>query len=169
MCVQVVPELEAEKTPYNQFDLTQVWPHKDYPLIEVGAGGTQPQRRELLRGDRAGGDVAVERGVGHRLFAWKVAAGADLQPRRRASQADAARHDHREGNDYFSQPRALFRRIDNGQRQGLFGNIAAAMAGVPQFIVEHRLALFDKVDPAYGAGVSRALVAAAPEQPRRAA
>ena len=69
----------------------------------------------------------------------------------------------------FSQPRALFRRIDNGQRQGLFGNIAAAMAGVPQFIVEHRLALFDKVDPAHGAGVRKALMAAAPEQPRRAA
>jgi len=35
-CVQVMPETEAEKTPYNPFDLTKVWPHKDYPLIEVG-------------------------------------------------------------------------------------------------------------------------------------
>ncbi|HQX46444.1 MAG TPA: catalase, partial [Steroidobacteraceae bacterium] len=24
------------KVPYNPFDLTKVWPHKDYPLIEVG-------------------------------------------------------------------------------------------------------------------------------------
>jgi catalase len=22
--------------PYNPFDLTKIWPHKDYPLIEVG-------------------------------------------------------------------------------------------------------------------------------------
>ena len=36
LMVQVMPELEAEKTPYNPFDLTKVWPHKDYPLIEVG-------------------------------------------------------------------------------------------------------------------------------------
>ncbi|MFC3675312.1 catalase [Ferrovibrio xuzhouensis] len=34
--VQVMPEAEATKTPYNPFDLTKVWPHGDYPLIEVG-------------------------------------------------------------------------------------------------------------------------------------
>ena len=34
--VQVMPEAEAGKTPYNPFDLTKVWPHGDYPLIEVG-------------------------------------------------------------------------------------------------------------------------------------
>ncbi|MGF7162372.1 catalase [Rhodoligotrophos appendicifer] len=36
MYVQVMPELDAEKTWYNPFDLTKVWPHGDYPLIEVG-------------------------------------------------------------------------------------------------------------------------------------
>jgi len=36
MRVQVMPEREAEKTPYNPFDLTKVWPHGDYPLIDVG-------------------------------------------------------------------------------------------------------------------------------------
>jgi catalase len=35
-CVQIMPEAEAEKTPYNPFDLTKVWPHGDYPLIDVG-------------------------------------------------------------------------------------------------------------------------------------
>jgi catalase len=34
--VQIMPELDAEKTPYNPFDLTKVWPHADYPLHEVG-------------------------------------------------------------------------------------------------------------------------------------
>lgn len=34
--VQVMPELDADKTPYDPFDLTKVWPHRDYPLIEVG-------------------------------------------------------------------------------------------------------------------------------------
>jgi catalase len=34
--IQVMPETDAEKTPYNPFDLTKVWPHGDYPLIEVG-------------------------------------------------------------------------------------------------------------------------------------
>ena len=34
--IQIMPELEAEKTSYNPFDLTKVWPHKDYPMIPVG-------------------------------------------------------------------------------------------------------------------------------------
>lgn len=34
--VQIMPELDAEKTAYNPFDLTKVWPHADYPLIDVG-------------------------------------------------------------------------------------------------------------------------------------
>ncbi len=34
--VQIMPEMDAAKTPYNPFDLTKVWPHTDYPLIEVG-------------------------------------------------------------------------------------------------------------------------------------
>ena len=36
MYVQVMPESDARKTPYNPLDLTKVWPHGDYPLIEVG-------------------------------------------------------------------------------------------------------------------------------------
>ena len=36
MYVQIMPELDAEKVPYHPFDLTKVWPHGDYPLIEVG-------------------------------------------------------------------------------------------------------------------------------------
>ncbi|MYM97436.1 catalase [Duganella vulcania] len=36
LAVQVMPEAEASKVPYNPFDLTKIWPHKDYPLIDVG-------------------------------------------------------------------------------------------------------------------------------------
>lgn len=34
--VQVMPEAEAATYHINPFDLTKVWPHADYPLIEVG-------------------------------------------------------------------------------------------------------------------------------------
>lgn len=34
--VQIMPEKDASKVPYHPFDLTKIWPHKDYPLIEVG-------------------------------------------------------------------------------------------------------------------------------------
>ncbi|MDD5556546.1 MAG: catalase [bacterium] len=36
LCIQAMPEEDAEKCPYHPFDLTKVWFHKDYPLIEVG-------------------------------------------------------------------------------------------------------------------------------------
>lgn len=36
LSVQIMPEAEAENYRWNPFDLTKVWPHKDYPLIEVG-------------------------------------------------------------------------------------------------------------------------------------
>ena len=36
MKIQVMPEADAATVPYNPFDLTKVWPHGDYPLIEVG-------------------------------------------------------------------------------------------------------------------------------------
>ena len=34
--VQVMPEKDAASYRLNPFDLTKVWPHRDYPLIEVG-------------------------------------------------------------------------------------------------------------------------------------
>jgi catalase len=35
-CVQIMPETDIDRVPYNPFDLTKVWPHRDYPLIEIG-------------------------------------------------------------------------------------------------------------------------------------
>jgi catalase len=34
--IQVMTEDQAKQTPYDPFDLTKVWPHGDFPLIEVG-------------------------------------------------------------------------------------------------------------------------------------
>jgi catalase len=36
MYIQIMTEEQAEKMPYNPFDITKVWYHKDFPLIEVG-------------------------------------------------------------------------------------------------------------------------------------
>ena len=34
--VQIMPEKEAETYRWNVFDITKIWPHKDYPLIPFG-------------------------------------------------------------------------------------------------------------------------------------
>ncbi|MBH0239243.1 catalase [Methylobrevis albus] len=36
MKVQIMTEAQAETTWYNPFDLTKVWPHAEFPLIDVG-------------------------------------------------------------------------------------------------------------------------------------
>ena len=36
MKVQIMPERDADTYRWNPFDLTKVWPHADYPMIEVG-------------------------------------------------------------------------------------------------------------------------------------
>ena len=220
MHVQVMPEADAAKKSYNPFDLTKVWPHKDYPLIEVGVLelNRNPDNYFAEIEQAAFSPSNVVPGIGFspdkvlqaRIFAYADAhryrlgthyealpvnaprcpmhhyhkdgamrffrndpGSADAyyepnsfdgptqdptlaEPPLRIS-GDAARHDHRAGNDDFAQPRALFNLFDQGQKQRLFKNIAAAMAGVPEFIVTRQLALFDKIHPDYGAGVCKAL------------
>lgn len=220
--VQVMPEAEADSTLYNPFDLTKVWPHADYPLIEVGV-------LELNRNpDNYFGEVEqssfspanVVPGIGHspdkmlqfRMFSYADAAryrlganhehlpvnrprcpvhnyyrdgamrfdgnggssvnyepnsfGGPVQvpeakepPLRLTGDAD--RYDHREGNDDYTQAGNLFRLMTADEQSRLFANIAAAMQGVPQEIVERQLQHFAKADPAYAAGVKRALAEAA--------
>ena len=36
MKIQIMTEAETKEFPFNPFDLTKVWPHADFPLIDVG-------------------------------------------------------------------------------------------------------------------------------------
>ncbi len=36
VCLQIMPEHEADNYHLDPFDVTKVWPYKDYPLIEIG-------------------------------------------------------------------------------------------------------------------------------------
>jgi catalase len=74
-----------------------------------------------------------------------------------AIQGAADRYDHRVDNDYYSQAGALFRLMNASQQQQLFGNIAVSIAGVPEEIKRRQLDHFHRADPAYAAGVAKAL------------
>ena len=60
-------------------------------------------------------------------------------------------------DDYFSQPRALFQLMTPAQRQVLFDNTARAMGDAPGFIKQRHIDNCTRCDPAYGAGVAKAL------------
>jgi len=59
--------------------------------------------------------------------------------------------------DYFTQPGKLFRIMTPQQQQVLFGNTARAMGDAPEMIKIRHIGNCLKADPAYGAGVAKAL------------
>lgn len=63
----------------------------------------------------------------------------------------------RDDADYYSQPGKLFRIMTPAQQQILFDNTARAMGDAPVEIKRRHVANCAKADPAYGAGVAKAL------------
>lgn len=220
MFVQIMPECDAKKTSYNPFDLTKIWPHGEYPLIEVGIFelnrnadnyfaeieqaafspsnvvpgiGFSPDKvlqarifsyadahrhrlgthYEALPVNAPKCPVHTYHKDGQMRFFANDAGNPDLyyepnsfggpvegtrlaEPPLRID-GDADRYNHRDGNDDYTQPGNLFRLMSSDEQTRLFSNIAEAMQGVAQDIVDRQLAHFYQADPAYGAGVQAAL------------
>lgn len=64
---------------------------------------------------------------------------------------------HREDDDYFSQPGKLYRLMGADQQQVLFDNTARAMGDAPKEIKMRHIGNCLKADPDYGKGVAAAL------------
>ncbi|MFZ3230209.1 MAG: catalase [Pseudobdellovibrio sp.] len=219
MQVQIMKETDAEKTSYNPFDLTKVWPHADYPPIDIGVIelNKNPENyfaeveqaafspSNIVPGISFSPDKMLQARIfsyadahRHRLgthyetlpvnapliqvnnyykdgqmrffannsnpdayyepnsFDGPTESLENLEPPLKIS-GDASRFDHRLGNDDYTQTRALFKLFNKDQRQRLYGNIAKAMFGVPQDIINRQIAIFNKVEPEYAAGVLTAL------------
>ncbi len=70
----------------------------------------------------------------------------------------AADHwNHREDDDYYSQPARLFQLMTAEEQQLLFENTARAMGDAPDEIKRRHIENCSKADPAYGEGVAKAL------------
>jgi len=218
LCVQIMPEDEANTTSYNPFDLTKIWPKGDYPLIEVGVmelnrnpdnyfaeveqaafnpGNVVPgisfspdkmlQGRLFSYGDAQRYRLGVNHNAipvnaprcpfnsYHRDGAMRVDGNGggtlgyepnmhdewteqpDFSEPPLTVEGAAGRWNHREDEDYYSQPRALFQNMSDGQKQALFDNTAANV-GDANIVIQHRhLVNCHKCDPAYAAGVAKAL------------
>jgi catalase len=216
--IQLMTEEQAENSPYNPFDLTKVWPHADYPLLEVGVmelsrnpenffaeveqsafnpanvvPGISFSPDKMLQGRLFSyGDAQRYRlGVNHQHIpvnaprcpvhsyhrdgAMRVDGnfGSTIgyepnsqqewqeqpdysEPPMNLSGA-AARWDHREDEDYFSQPGDLFRLMDREQQNALFNNTAGSVGDASVDVQKRHIANCLKADPTYGAGVANAL------------
>jgi catalase len=218
VCVQLMTEAQAAKFKYNPFDLTKVWPHGQYPLLEVaemaldrnpanyfaeveqaayepanmvpGMGHSPDkmlQARILSYPDahryRLGVNYAaleVNRPkcpmhTYHRDGAMRFDANGGIGPNYEPNsfggpvedpayldpmfhvEGDAGRHNHRDGNDDYTQPGDLFRLMPADAKARLIDNIVTSMRSVPERIQRKQIEHFTKADPAYGRGVAEGL------------
>ena len=218
MSIQVMPEKDAAKCPYNPFDLTKVWLHKDYPLVEVGffelnrnpenyfseveqaafnpanivpGIGFSPDKMLQGRLFSYGDAQRYRLGVNHRLIPvnasrcpfhsyhrdgamrvdgnyggtlgyepnsyeeWKEQPDFKEPPLLLEGAAD--HWNHREDDDYYSQPGKLFRIMNASQQAVLFANTARAMGDAPREIKLRHIGNCMKADQVYGKGVASAL------------
>jgi catalase len=72
-------------------------------------------------------------------------------------EGEAAHYDHRLDDDHWEQPGNLFRKMTKAQQQVLFENTARAMGDAREHIKRRHVENCTRADPAYGAGVARAL------------
>src|SRR4030081_138101 len=72
-------------------------------------------------------------------------------------EGGAAHWDHRVDDDPYQQPGDLFRKMSPAQQQTLFDNTARQVGGAAKHIQERHIGNCAKGDPAYGAGVAKAL------------
>jgi len=218
MYVQIMPEKDAAKLPYNPFDLTKVWPKKDYPLIEVGTLelNRNPENYFAEVEQSAFNPANVVPGISFspdkmlqgRLFSYgdaqryrlgvnhgQIPVNAPRCPFHNYHRDGAMRVDgnqsgtigyepnsygqwqeqpefsepplstdgavdhwnHREDDDYYSQPRALFQLMTPEQQKILFENTARSLGGATREIQLRHIENCTKADPAYGAGIALAL------------
>lgn len=221
--IQVMTEDEAEswsrRTGWNPFDLTKVWPHKDFPRIPVGVLelNRNPDNYHAEVEQAAFSPSNIVPGMGYspdkmlqgRLFAYhdaqlyRVGTNHQYLPVNAArcpvhhhqrdgamSHANfgpamnyanvvaqgtapdglghgepplsvglAARYDARANEDDYTQAGDLFRLLPEAEKERLADNIAAAMAGVADDIIQRQLAHFAKADLDYARRVSARLKA----------
>jgi catalase len=72
-------------------------------------------------------------------------------------ESAAAHWDHRVDDDHYQQPGDLFRKMTPALQQILFDNTARQVGVAARHIQERHVASCAKADPAYGAGVAKAL------------
>ena len=218
VCMQIMPEKEAETYHINPFDLTKVWPHGDYPLIEIGeltldrnpvnyfaeveqaafeprnivpGMGFSPDK--MLQGrlisypdahryrlgvnydslpiNKPQCPFATYDRDGMTRFDDNGGASPNYEPnsfggptqdaayveRPKMISGTVARHNHRDENDYYTQPGNLFRLMKKDAQERLIKNIVGSLKETPRRIQELQVQHFYKADPNYGVGVAKGL------------
>jgi catalase len=219
--IQVMPEEQAYGyDTFDPFDLTKVWPHGEFPLIEVGelelnrnplnyhqdveqsafnpvnvVPGMSYSPDKMLQGRLVSYPDAHRYRIGTNYETLPINAakcpmfnynrdgsmrydgnfgsapnyepnsfGGPKEDKKYAdrpiklSGEPAARYNHRENNDDYTQAGDLFRLMSEDQKNLLCSNIAGSLGQTPIRIQELQLSHFDRADPDYARRVQKFLV-----------
>ncbi|MGL5076513.1 MAG: catalase, partial [Waterburya sp.] len=220
LCIQVMTEAQAQQHPENPFDLTKVWKHSDYPLIEVGILelNRNPENYFAEIEQAAFSPSAIVPGIGFspdKMLQARIMSYPDAHRYRLGTnyqqlpvnqpkcpvmhyQRDGAmalgnnggsspnyfpnshqntpqdnpnykepalhlgdvkvdRHNHRLGNDDYTQAGDLYRLLSPEEQQRLITNIASSLQQAQPEIQQRQLCHFFRADQDYGQQIAAKL------------
>lgn len=145
--IQVMPEADVKTYRYNPFDLTKIWPHADYPLIDVGVLELNENPDNYF--------AHVEQSA---FTPTPLVDGIGFPPDNRNDQPTTNVSE----KDHYSQPGDLYRNVMTvQQRRVLIANIVRAMSGIDgpkrDNIINLQLCHWFRVDLTLGVAVAQGL------------
>ena len=179
--IQIAEENSWENVEYNMFSTTNIWPHKDFPLIEVGEIElNELAENQIKEFDQIGfgpGNLPVGIGLSpdfallSRAKAYpmvqELRLGKKLNPLPdhvkkdfelyKASQVYIDSQNKQEEEHYYLQPRNLWKMFNDDQKNRLYKNIAVSLSQANQEIIDGVIVHFDRIHPDYADGVSKAI------------
>lgn len=220
VCIQVMTEEQAARHRDNPFDLTKVWKHSEYPLIDVGMLelNRNPQNyfaeveqsafspSNVVPGISFSPDKVLQARIMSYPDAQRYRLGANYQqlpvnqpkcpvmhyqrdgamalgnnggnapnyepnsyedaPKQNCAYAEpaldlghakAARYDHRQGNDDYTQAGDLYRLMTPDQQERLVQNIVGSLSQARQDLQMRQLCHFFRADVKYGMRIAEKL------------
>ena len=179
--VQIAEEDSWKNVEYNMFSTTNIWPHKDFPLIEIGEIelNTLPESQvkefnpiafgpgNLPLGVGLSPDFALLARVKSYPMVQELRLGKKVNPMPphikkdfelyKSSQVYVSCQNKQAEEHYYLQPRNLWNIFNDDQKNRLYKNIAVSLSQANQDIIDRVIVQFSMIHPDYADGVLKAI------------
>jgi len=175
----VMEEDQWKDIDYNVFSTTNIWPHQDFPLIEIGEFElntfSPDQIEEFEKMAFAPGNLPIGIGMSPDYsLALRVNAYPKMQQVRLGKKVNELPshikkdmelyknnftwlecQNKQDEEHYYSQPRNLWNLFDQDQKNRLYKNIARPLSKANKETIDKVIGQFYRIHPDYAAGVAR--------------
>jgi catalase len=179
VAIQLMEEDQWKDFDYNVFSTTNIWPHKDFPLIEIGEfelnSLSSDQIEEFEKMAFAPGNLPTGIGMSPDYsLALRVNAYPKMQQVRLNKKINELPNhikkdmelyknnfvwlecqNRQDEEHYYSQPRNLWSLFDEDQKNRLYKNIAKPLSRANKETIDNVIGQFHRIHPDYAYGVAR--------------